>query len=199
MPIKSTRKSPKRLARKSSLAKQAASERHLYVSLPSGLITEKMLEGRLVIDSVRMTMDLGSGGRHVVSILDQDPKVRLYALNQPLGQIQIDYVSHVNEILSLRNRLMLMAIRLGLADEVPSVTVHATWPQLADKILDAIGSPQSTLDLKGKRLANVRESKKLLNQIIGEAIGNILWTKNEIVAMGQKIFASRAKTNPPQG
>ena len=29
---------------------------------------------------------------------------------------------------------MLMAIRLGLADEVPSVTVHATWPQLADKI-----------------------------------------------------------------
>ena len=37
------------------------------------------------------------------------------------------------------------------------------------------------------------------NQIIGEAIGNILWTKNEIVAMGQKIFASRAKKNPPQG
>ena len=43
------------------------------------------------------------------------------------------------------------------------------------------------------------EERRLLNQIIGEAIGNILWTKNEIVAMGQKIFASRAKKNPPQG
>jgi hypothetical protein len=116
---------------------------HLYVSLPSEVIPMKMLDGRMAIVGLSMTMSFADDRRHAVSILHQDPRVNLYALGKPLEEIQLEYMRYTNEILVLRNRLMLMAMNLGLEDEVPSSTIHTTWPQLASKILMAIGAPDS--------------------------------------------------------
>jgi hypothetical protein len=130
---------PRKLGRNPSGTGKRSIDRFLYVSLPAEVIPRKMLDGRLAIVGLSMTMSFADDRRHAVSILHHDPRVNLYALDKPLEAIQVEYVSHVNELLVLRNWLMLMAMNLGLEDEVPSSTIHTTWPQLASKILMAIG------------------------------------------------------------
>ena len=121
-------------AKGSSAREQAGHGQCLYASLPSEAVTKEMLDGLLSIDALQMTIAFPHVKRSHVVAARRDPRINLYALNKPLEEIQVEYMRQQNEILVLRNRLMLMAIRLGLADEVPSMTVHTTWPQLADKI-----------------------------------------------------------------
>jgi hypothetical protein len=163
-------------ARTATGAKAAPSQdlgRHLYVSLPADVVPKEMIEGRLAIDSLHIAMSLGDGTRRKVSVRGKDFRPNLYDLNRPLEEIYVEYVSHVKEILVLRNRLMLMAIRLGLGDEVPSVEVHTTWPRLASKILEAMNVPESQVEdqggvsqmvdedsLAGRQLAAIKRSRK---------------------------------------
>ena len=139
MSPRSKKNPPRKPAMRPSAGKEMQTFRNLYVSLPSDIIPAEMLDGPLTIDDLRMSLDLGARGLQVVHITCQDPKVHLYSLDKSLEEIQAEHVSQQNEILVLRNRLMLMAVNLGLGDEVPSVKNHATWPLLASKILRAIG------------------------------------------------------------
>ncbi len=126
-------------AKGSSAREQAGHGQCLYVSLPSEAVTREMLDGPLAIDALQMTIAFPHVKRSHMIAARRDSRINLYALNKSLEEIQAEYVSQQNEILVLRNRLMLMAVNLGLGDEVPSVKNHATWPLLASKILRAIG------------------------------------------------------------
>ena len=126
-------------AKGSSAREQAGHGQCLYVSLPSEAVTREMLDGLLAIDTLQMSVSFPYGKRHHVITTHKDSRINLYALNKSLEEIQVEYMRQQNEILVLRNRLMLMAISLGLEDELPSVKASSTWPLLASKILRAIG------------------------------------------------------------
>ena len=105
----------------------------LYVSLPDGSVPKGILDGKLAIERIELNLILSGGSRHRVSV-GRAPCLRLYALNRPLEEIRAQQEDMVRELLDLRSRLMLMALRLGLKGRVPSSRNGLTWLQLADLI-----------------------------------------------------------------
>ena len=106
----------------------------LYVSLPDGSVPKEILDGKLAIGRAELDLILPGGRRHRVCVKSPSPHVRLYALNRPLEEIKTQHAAMVLELLDLRSRLMLMAMRLGLKSRVPSSRNKLTWLQLADLI-----------------------------------------------------------------
>ena len=167
---------------------QAGHGQCLYVSLPSEAVTREMLDGPLAVDALQMSIVFPYGKQHHVITAHRDSRINLYALNKPLEEIQAEYVSQQNEILVLRNRLMLMAVNIDLGDEVPSVKNHATWPLLASKILRAIGHGRPGRATEGPRRFSIgHRLQEFLPGCKAETILMIMLDKWDVLEANQHL------------
>ena len=126
----------------------------LYMGLPDGSVPKEVLDGKMAIERVEilMTETLSSGHRHRIFVR-RSPHLRLYTINRPLEEIKVQQETMMRELLDLRSRLMLIAVRLNLKNRVPSLRNGLPWLQLADLIQVRLVQLQ-TFVITGKYLSD---------------------------------------------
>jgi hypothetical protein len=106
----------------------------IYMSLPDDSIAEVDLVDRICVEKVVVGLATGAGKKLKVKIGKPDDAVRIYVLNVPITDVYEQTIRMKRELLDLRSKLAVMAMRLGFDDDVPTAENGFGWPQLASKI-----------------------------------------------------------------
>ena len=107
--------------------------RSYYLQLPEQLVPQALFEQEVHSRRVNVTFESASG--HSYRILANDNKdVKLYSLNESIGEVAADLDALVKETQLIRAELTAVAGHLGLASEVPTLVNHKAWAALATAI-----------------------------------------------------------------
>ena len=104
-----------------------------YLQLPAESVPEVLFEMKVHSKRVSATFESDTGHSYRI-VVNEDPQVKIFCLNQPLDELSAHMEELVTECRGVRSEIASIALHIGLIDEIPTMTNGKTWPQLAQRL-----------------------------------------------------------------